>query len=155
MDASDVLPVDFRLEGSADVDGGAIDHTLNGAIGLLGSGFKAGNGIPVTLAALRPRNLAAVECMGSALTWPATAEGRAFQSNCGSVTLCLYQIGLVRSVVGIVDCGNEIFVVWLSVSVTATTRSDGFESDTDAALAQQSLWGKLGLLLDLTWLESE
>jgi hypothetical protein len=51
--------------------------------------------------------------------------------------------------------GNEIFVVWLSVSLTAATRSDGFESDTDAALAQQSLWGKLGLLLDLTWLESE
>src|SRR5882672_4191806 len=41
MDASDVLPVDFRLEGSADVDGGRSDHTLNGAIGLLGSGFKS------------------------------------------------------------------------------------------------------------------
>jgi hypothetical protein len=42
-------------------------------------------------------------------TWPATADGRAFQSNCESVTLCLYQMGRVRSVVGIVDCGNEIF----------------------------------------------
>lgn len=129
------------------------------SMGLLDSlvaGLKAGNGIPVTLAALRPRNLAAVECMGSALTtWPATADGRAFQSNCESVTLCLYQMGRVRSVVGILNCGNEIFVVWLSVSLTAATRSDGFESDTDAALAQQSLWGKLGLLLDLTWLESE
>ena len=64
-------------------------------------------------------------------------------------------MGRVRSVVGIVDCGNELFVVWLSVSLTGDTRSDGFESDTDAALAQQNLWSKLGLLLDLTWLESE
>jgi hypothetical protein len=126
-----------------------------GLLDSLVAGLKAGSGISATLAALRPRNLTAVECMGSALTWPATADGRAFQSNCVSVTLCLNQMGRVRSVVGIVDCGNEIFVVWLSVSVTAATRSDGFESDTDAALAQQSLWGKLGLLLDLTWLESE
>jgi hypothetical protein len=120
------------------------------------AGLKAGSGVSTTLAALRPRNLTAVECSGSALTtWPATVDGRDFQSACESVTLCLYQMGHVRSVVGIVDCGNEIFVVWLSVSVTATSRSDGFESDTDAALAQQSLWGALGLLLDLTWLESE
>jgi len=120
------------------------------------AGLRTGNGISATFAAVRPRNLTAVEYACSGLTtWPATADGRAFQNNCVSATLCLYQMGRVRSVVGIVDCGNAIFVVWSSVSLTAATRSNGFESDTDAALAQQSLCGKLGLLLDLTWLESE
>jgi hypothetical protein len=41
MDASDVLSVDLRVEDSAGVDGGASVHALNGAIGLLGGGFKS------------------------------------------------------------------------------------------------------------------
>jgi hypothetical protein len=46
-------------------------------------------------------------------------------------------------------------VVWLSAVATGRTRADGFENDTDAALANQHLCNKLGLLVDLTWLESE
>jgi hypothetical protein len=109
-----------------------------------------------TLAALRPRPLATVEFLGSTLTgWPTTTDGQAIQQSCVSGRLCLYQMGRVRSVAGILDCGEEIFVVWLGAVLTAQTRADGFENDTDAALANQQLWNKLGLLVDLTWLESE
>ena len=109
-----------------------------------------------TLAALRPRSLVSVEFLESTLmSWPTTADGRAIQQSCVSGRLCLYQIGRVRSVVGILDCGEEIFLVWLSADLMAHPRADGYENDIDAALAGQYLWSKLGLLVDLTWLESE
>lgn len=112
--------------------------------------------IASTLGTLRPRALACLDFPGSSINgWPASPDGRAIQQSCRSGWLCLYQMGRLRSSVGILDCGEEIFVVWLSSVLTGPPRTDGFEDDTDAALAQQHLWDKLGLLVDLTWLESE
>ena len=106
------------------------------------------------LAELRPRYLATVSYPKSEPPgWPSTAEGRAIEQSSHSATLCSYQVDQLRSVVAIVDCVQEMFVVWLSSTLTRPPRADGFIDDTDAAQATPALWSSLGLMLDLTWLE--
>ena len=108
------------------------------------------------LAELRPRYLATVSYPKSQPPgWPSTAEGRAIEQSSRSATLCSYQVDRLRSVVAIVDCAQEMFVVWLSATLTQPPRTDGFVDDMDAAHAAQALWSSLGLMLDLTWLERE
>ena len=108
------------------------------------------------LAELRPRSLATITYPKSQPPgWPSTAEGRAIEQSSRSTTLCSYQVDQLRSIVAVVDCVQEMFVVWLSATLTRPARPDGFIDDTDAAQATQALWSSLGHLLDLTWLERE
>lgn len=81
------------------------------------------------------------------------ADGRAIEQSSRSATLCSYQVDQLRSIVAIVDCVQEMYVVWLSATLTRPLRPDGFVDDTDVAQATPALWSSLGLMLDLTWLE--
>lgn len=87
--------------------------------------------------------------------WPATPEGREIGASCRMAWLYMYQVGRLRCALGILECSDEMFVVCLSAEMTAEPRADGFFNDTDAALLSQELLSKLGLLIDLTWLEEE
>lgn len=90
----------------------------------------------------------------SADPWPDTSEGRAFLVTCGSIQVCLFQIGRLRSGIAVVNTSREIFVVWLSARYTDPPRDDGFVDDEDATLAQQQLRAELDGVFDLEWLES-
>lgn len=107
------------------------------------------------IAEVAPSPLVTLQYSGSDLRgWPATSDGHEIATSCWRAWLCMYQVGTLRSAIGILECAEEIFVVCLSAQVTAATRGDGFISDTDAALISQDLFSKLGLLIDLTWLEA-
>lgn len=114
---------------------------------------KAGPGTDV-LADFRPHTLARAEVTPSLLAWPDTPEGREFAAG-ESLNLGLLQIGRLRSAVAVLECPDEIFVVWLGAEVTAAPRDDGFVDDEDATLAEQALLGQLNAVVDLTWLEQE
>jgi len=72
-----------------------------------------------------------------------------------SFELCLFQVGRLRGAIAVLRSPEETFVAWLSTEVTVSPRDDGFVDDEDAALAEQSLLGKLNAALDLTWMEKE
>src|SRR5579862_287906 len=107
------------------------------------------------LTEFRPQPLARVEVTPSLLDWPDTAEGRELAAACMSFELCLFQVGRLRGAIAVLRSPEETFVAWLSTEVTVSPRDDGFVDDEDAALAEQSLLGKLNAALDLTWMEKE
>jgi hypothetical protein len=110
-----------------------------------------------TIDELRPQPLARARVVGvcGSLEWPDTAEGREFARSCQSLELCLFQVGHLRSVVAIVICPRETFVVWLSAEYTDEPNDDGILDETALQLAQGELWGKMNDVLDLGWLESQ
>ena len=104
--------------------------------------------------AVSPAPLARTEWLAPMVrnSWPSTPEGGEIAAACQEILLCVYQIGALRSVIAIVACHREWYVVWLKVEY-GYGRKDNFGDDTDTALAQQLLYGSLGLLTKLEWLE--
>jgi hypothetical protein len=90
----------------------------------------------------------------SAVTgWPSTPDGREMESRCRAVMLCVYQLGSLRSIIGVVEGSSEWYVVWLQIE-SIPGHQDDFGDDSERALAQQLLYGSLGLLTKLEWLEA-
>lgn len=108
------------------------------------------------VSSVSPQPLTTVSWAGAALTdsWPANAEGNEIRAGCQEPLLCLYQAKGLRSVVAVLVCAAERFVVWLSVESAPETVGNGFADATDAALAQQKLYESLELLTKLEWLET-
>jgi hypothetical protein len=117
--------------------------------------FRQGDAEADVLTNFRPQPLVRVEVSPPLLAWPDSADGREFARTCARFELCLFQIGRLRSAVAVIGTSEEAFVVWLSAELTASPRDDGFVDDEDAALAEQTLLGKLNAALDLTWVEKE
>jgi len=107
------------------------------------------------IAALRPAPVAVEEYTGAGVrgNWPQTEEGHDLRDRCHSVTLCVYELHEISTVISIVDARTESYVVALSVLLVADvdTQEAGI---SNVVLARQRLGRDLALLFDLSWLES-
>ena len=142
------------------IPGAPAKSSINRTFGVLDELVKfhrESRGALETLDDFRPQPLARARVVGvcGALEWPHTVDGREFAKSCQSLELCLFQVGHLRSVVAIVICPRETFVVWLSAEYTHEPNDDGVLDETDVQLAQGELWGKMNDVLDLNWLESQ
>ena len=110
--------------------------------------------IDQALAEVAPPPLALVRYRGADLhDWPSTKEGRELGAGCVEVVLCLCQLDTLRSVVAIVACAEEGYVVWLTARNEPGLHGNGFVDDAEAAGAAQTLHAELNRLMDLRWLE--
>jgi hypothetical protein len=107
------------------------------------------------VATLRPAPVAVATYTGAGVrgNWPETEEGHDLGDRCNSVTMCVYELHQISTVISIVDARAESYVVALSALLVDDVDSEEPEASS-IVLARQRLGRDLGLLFDLTWLES-
>jgi len=104
---------------------------------------------------LRPAPVAVTEYTGASVrgNWPETEEGRDLGDRCNGITLCVYELHEISTVISIVDARTESYVVALSALLVNDVDRREPEASS-VVLARQRLGRDLALLFDLTWLES-